>query len=280
VAAGIGLELLSCLGYVVLFELVFDTLRGRLAQLLSLSELAVNSVVSASGLGGLALGVWVLHGQGFSAVTIARRSILIFVLTSAVNVAAVIVIGVPMWLGLLHGSSNPRLTLLPAAAAAVAIAATLGIAAWARRVALRSRLRARAAGLLSALADGIVDALRLTRGHDWRVSGAVAYWLFDNLVLYTALRGFGSAPPVWVVLMAYLVGMLANSLPIPGGFVAVEGGLVGMLLLFKVRPASQVLAAVLIYRAISLWIPALVGSLAFLRLRRELSRPLASGASG
>lgn len=280
VAAGIGLELLSCLGYVVLFELVFDTLRRRIAQLLSLSELAVNSVVSASGLGGLALGVWVLHNQGFSAVTIARRSVLIFVLTSAVNVAAVILIGVPMWLGLLHGSTNPRLTLLPAAAATAAIVGTLGLAAWARRVARRGRLPQRAATLLSALSDGIVDALRLIRGHDWRVSGAIAYWLFDNLVLYTALRGFGGAPSVWVVFMAYLVGMLANSLPIPGGFIAVEGGLVGMLVLFKVRPASQVLAAVLIYRAISLWIPAFVGSLAFLRLRRALSKPVPSGASG
>jgi uncharacterized membrane protein YbhN (UPF0104 family) len=35
-----------------------------------------------------------------------------------------------------------------------------------------------------------------------------------------------------------------------------------------------VLAAVLIYRAISLWLPAVVGSLAFLSLRRELARPL------
>jgi uncharacterized membrane protein YbhN (UPF0104 family) len=35
---------------------------------------------------------------------------------------------------------------------------------------------------------------------------------------------------------------------------------------------------VLIYRAISLWIPALVGSAAFLRLRREISRPFASRA--
>jgi uncharacterized membrane protein YbhN (UPF0104 family) len=278
VGVGIGLELLSCLGYLVLFERVFDALRRPLARLLSLSELAVNSVVSASGLGGLALGAWVLRGQGFSTLTIARRTVLIFVLTSAVNVAAVIVIGVPMWLGLLHGSSNPRLTLLPAAAAAGAIVATLALAAFARRLAIRRRLPDVAARLLVALSDGISDALALIRGGGWRLWGAVAYWLFDNLVLYAALRGFGSAPSVWVVFMAYLVGMLANSLPIPGGFVAVEGGLVGMLLLFKVRPASKVLAAVLIYRAISLWIPALVGSAAFLRLRREISRPFASRA--
>jgi uncharacterized membrane protein YbhN (UPF0104 family) len=274
VAAGIGLELLSCLGYVVLFELVFDTLRRRLARLLSLSELAVNSVVSAGGLGGIALGAWVLHSQGFSAVTIARRSVLIFLITSAVNVAAVIAVGVPMWLGVLHGSSNPRLTLLPAVAAAAAVVGTLAFAAWARRIAVRRRFPPRAATLVGALSDGVGDAVRLIRGRDWRLFGAVGYWLFDNLVLYAALRGFGSAASVWVVFMAYLVGMLANSLPIPGGFVAVEGGLVGMLVLFKVHPASQVLAAVLIYRAISLWLPAVVGSLAFLSVRRELARPL------
>ena len=73
--------------------------------------------------------------------------------------------------------------------------------------------------------------------------------------------------------MAYLVGMIANSLPIPGGFGAVEGGLVGMLDLFEVAPGSTVVAAVVVYRAISLWVPALTGSVAFLSLRREISKP-------
>ena len=72
--------------------------------------------------------------------------------------------------------------------------------------------------------------------------------------------------------MAYLVGMMANSIPIPGGFLAVEGGLAGMLALFGARPAALVIAAVLVYRAISLWIPATIGSVAFLSLRREMGR--------
>ena len=84
----------------------------------------------------------------------------------------------------------------------------------------------------------------LIRAHDWRLLGAVAYWLFDNLVLYACLAAFGDAPSFWVVAMAYLVGMLANSIPVPGGFLAVEGGLVAMLLLFGVRPAAVVIAAV------------------------------------
>ena len=108
----------------------------------------------------------------------------------------------------------------------------------------------------------------------------MAYWLFDNLALYACLAAFGGAPSVWVVAMAYLVGMLANSVPIPGGMLAVEGGLVGMLLLFGVRPASHVVVAVVIYRAISLWLPAVIGSLAFLSLRREIGKPLAPGVTG
>jgi uncharacterized membrane protein YbhN (UPF0104 family) len=36
-----------------------------------------------------------------------------------------------------------------------------------------------------------------------------------------------------------------------------------------------VIAAVVIYRAISLWIPAMIGSLAFLSLRRDIGKRLA-----
>jgi uncharacterized membrane protein YbhN (UPF0104 family) len=53
-----------------------------------------------------------------------------------------------------------------------------------------------------------------------------------------------------------------------------------MLVLFDVRPASTAVAAVLVYRAISLWIPALAGSLAFLGLRREIGKPLKPKAVG
>ncbi len=275
VGAGIALELASCAGYVVLFELVFKTGR-RFSTRLSLAELAVNSAVSVSGAAGIALGAWVLHTRGVTIERIARRSVVMFVLTSAVSVGAVIVIGVPMWLGLLPGSQNPLLTLLPAAIALAAIFGTLGAAAWARRRVEKGR----ASVALSALSDGVADAVALIREHEWRLLGGVGYWLFDTLVLYVCLAAYGPTPAFWVVAMAYLVGLLANVLPVPGGLLAVEGGLVGMLLLFGVRPASAVLAAVVTYRAISLWIPSLTGSLAFLSLRREIGEPLRERAEG
>jgi uncharacterized membrane protein YbhN (UPF0104 family) len=284
VGVAIALELLSCAGYVVLFDLVFGRLGRSLSSRLSLSELAVNSVVSVSGLAGIALGAWVLRSRGLSVERIAKRSVLIFLLTSAVNVGAVAILGVPMWLGLLPGSRDALLTLLPALAAVATIAGTFALAAWARRAAAARGAAAGGAGggrwtvLLAAIGGGVADAARLIRARDWRLLGAVAYWLFDNLALMACLAAFGHPPSFWAVAMAYLVGMLANSLPVPGGFVAVEGGLVGMLLLFGARPGSLVLAAVVVYRAISLWVPAVIGSLAFLSLRREIGRPASTPA--
>ncbi|HYB23801.1 MAG TPA: flippase-like domain-containing protein, partial [Solirubrobacteraceae bacterium] len=164
---------------------------------------------------------------------------------------------------------------LPAAAALIVIVGTLAAATWARRAASARVLRGGRAGVvLSAVGGGVYDALALLRAHDWKLAGALGYWLFDNLVLFAALASFGHTPSFWVVAMAYLVGMLANSLPVPGGLVAVEGGLVGMLVLFHVRPVAVVVAAVIVYRAISLWVPALIGSAAFLSLRREIGKPI------
>jgi len=275
------LELLSIAGYVVLFGLVFGRLGRSLSTRLSLSELAVNSVVSLSGLGGIALGAWVLRSRGFSIERIAKRSVLIFVLTSAVNVGAVALIGIPMWLGLLSGSTDARLTLVPAVMAIATIAGVLGLAAWARRSAAgREGEQSRRVIALVALSGGVGEALRLIRAGEWRLLGALGYWLFDNLVLLACLQAFGGGSSLWAVMMAYLVGMLANSIPVPGGFFAVEGGLVGMLTLFGARPAALVIAAVVVYRAISLWVPALIGSAAFLSLRREIGKPAPEAGAG
>lgn len=278
VAAAMGFELLSCAGYVVLFELVFKMERG-FSRRLALSELGVNSVVSIGGIGGIALGAWVLRTKGVTVERIARRSVLMFVLTSAVNVGAVALIGIPMWLGVLPGSQNALLTLLPAALAIAVIVGTLALAGLAGRLATRGGLReGRRHVALVAIRDGVHGALRLIASRDWRLLGAVGYCLFDTLVLYACLAAYGPSPTFWVLAMAYLVGQLANSIPIPAGLVAVEGGLIGMLVLFHVRPVAAVVAAVVTYRAISLWLPALIGSVAFFSLRREIGEPVAASS--
>jgi uncharacterized protein (TIRG00374 family) len=93
----------------------------------------------------------------------------------------------------------------------------------------------------------------------------------DILVLWASFRAVGSAPALTIVWMAYLIGQLGNWLPIPGGIGGVELGLIGILVLYGL-PAVTATAAVLLYRVIELWIPAILGILAFIQLRKLLRR--------
>ena len=78
-------------------------------------------------------------------------------------------------------------------------------------------------------------------------------------------------PPIFGLIVAYQIGYLADLIPIPGGIGVLEGGLLGTLVLFHL-PATQTAAAVIIYHAISLWVPTLGGTAGFVRLRRSLAQ--------
>jgi hypothetical protein len=82
------------------------------------------------------------------------------------------------------------------------------------------------------------------------------------------LHALGAPPSLAVVVLAYFVGQVANTLPIPG---AVSGGMVGVLLAFGVE-ADLALASVLAYRSVAIWLPAPLGLVALGGLRRTFAR--------
>src|SRR6476469_1767392 len=90
VLVAIGLELASCISYVLMFRPVFcNRMQRQLSAEIGLSELAVGSIVPASGAGGLALGAWILRRRGMSGERIARRSVAFFLIKRSVNFVAV-----------------------------------------------------------------------------------------------------------------------------------------------------------------------------------------------
>jgi hypothetical protein len=92
------LELLSCLSYVLMFRPIFCArMSWRTSYQLGMSELAVGSVVPASGAAGLAYGAWALRKGGMPAQDIARRTVAFFVVKSAANFVAVAAVGIAMW---------------------------------------------------------------------------------------------------------------------------------------------------------------------------------------
>ena len=249
----------------------------RTSYELGMSELAVGSLVPASGAAGLAFGAWALRKGGMPGEDIARRTVAFFVLKSAANFAAVAVLGVVMWLGV-GPALSPLLTLVPAALALIVVLAVCAIPALAARVPARghdssARWRRWLTAAVVALDGGVREAGRILRRRDWRViAGSLGYWAFDNAVLWACFRAFGETPALTLVLMGYLIGQLGGLLPIPGGIGGIDGGLIGALIVFGL-PAAVTAAAVLAYRLILFWVPLLLGAAAFTGLRKGLNDP-------
>jgi uncharacterized protein (TIRG00374 family) len=95
--------------------------------------------------------------------------------------------------------------------------------------------------------------------------------VFDLAVLGACFLAFGYSIPVGVLALGYLIGQLGGNIPVPGGIGGVDVGLIGTFALFH-QPLAVTTAAVLVYHAISLWVPGILGSLAFVQLRRTLQR--------
>jgi uncharacterized protein (TIRG00374 family) len=89
--------------------------------------------------------------------------------------------------------------------------------------------------------------------------------------LWACFHAFGASPPTAVVVMAYFVGMLGNTLPLPGGIGGVDGGMIGAFSAFGV-PVEVSVPSVLAYRVFAFWLPTLPGAIAYLQLRRTVHR--------
>jgi uncharacterized membrane protein YbhN (UPF0104 family) len=272
-AVGAAFEALSFASYVVMFGPIFCTgLPRRRSWQIGGSELAMGSLVPASGAGGLALGAWILHRGGMDGARIARRSVAFFLIKSGVNFIAVAALGTAMALGL-GPDQSLWLTAFPAAMAALVIAAVVGISRLGPGPLAApdaSRFRRGFAATRRAVTDGARESILILRGGNARViGGSIGYWAFDNAVLWATFHAVGVSVPLTVILMGYLIGQLGGLLPIPGGIGGIDGGLIGTLIVYG-APAAPTAAAVLGYRVILFWLPLVVGAIAFLQLRRDM----------
>jgi uncharacterized membrane protein YbhN (UPF0104 family) len=85
--------------------------------------------------------------------------------------------------------------------------------------------------------------------------------------LWAACAATGHPLGVLALAIAYCIGYLATLIPMPAGLGVLDSGLVGALVLYGMSPAAA-LGAVLVYHAISIWIPGSGGLIAWLPTRR------------
>jgi uncharacterized membrane protein YbhN (UPF0104 family) len=284
------LEVGSCLAYVVAFRGVFCTRLGwRFSYEIGMAEQGTNVLVPAGGVGGLALGAWALRQGGMSTERIARRSVAFFVLTSTPNFLCAALLGCGLGAGVLPGSGPLVLTWALGGLAFVAIVLVALLPRILARVGPErggsvergwggGRARRLARQTAVTIADGVHDAAALLRsGQPYALLGAVGYMALDVVALAAAFAAFGTTPPFAAFVFAYVIGQLGGLIPLPGGIGGIDGGLIGALTLYG-SPLSQATAAVLAYRVVQLGIPAILGSVAFVQLRRTLRREEAPAA--
>jgi uncharacterized membrane protein YbhN (UPF0104 family) len=268
-ALGVGLELLSCLGYVATVRLVLNRGPAREVRRLAWAEQAFGAVVAVGGAGGLAVGAWAMRAWGVPWSRIANRSAVIFLLTTAINAAVLALSSLGLVIGIGGGHVALVYGLVPALVAIGGVAFFVMLPRL-RRPTGESARRGRIASALDGASSWVHDTETVAFHFDWRLIGAVGYLLFDMAVLWVCLRAVGTSAPVLPMLVGYQVGYLANLIPIPGGVGVLEGGLLGALVLYGL-PAAPTAAAVILYHAIALWVPTLGGTVSFARLRRSIA---------
>jgi uncharacterized membrane protein YbhN (UPF0104 family) len=283
VAGAAVCELLSFAGYATLLWLVGGRATSRLglrsSAQVTLGGAAATRLLPTAGVGGAALTLWALRRAGLDGRAATRTLLAFLVLLYSVFLGALAAAGALLALGVAHGEGPVALSAVPAAAAGLALATALALAArgpaTARseiaglRAGTRSaRARARVGGAAGVFGAAVRDSLALARSGDPRLLGALAWWAFDAAVLWAMLHAFGAPPALAVVVLAYLVGQVGNTIPIPG---AVSGGIVSVLLAFGVE-ADLALVSVLAYRSIAIWLPASIGLAALGGLRRTVAR--------
>jgi uncharacterized membrane protein YbhN (UPF0104 family) len=256
VAAGVGFEAASFAGYIALFWLVC----GRVAPAIgvresaeiSLSGAAATRLLPTGGLGGIALTLWALARSGMNPREAVGSLLTFLVLLYSVFMSALAIAGLLLVLGVAPGDGPLVLAAVPALFGLVVIAAAVRLGV----------------GGATALGAAVRSATRHVRRADPRLLGALAWWGFDLAVLFATFQALGTPPSAAVLVLAYFTGAVANTIPLPG---LVAGSTTGVLLAFGVD-ASLALPAVLAYRAVALWLPALLGAAAMTGLRATVAK--------
>ena len=102
-----ALEVLSVLAYVPAFRAVFcRRMSWATSYKIAVAEEGAGSLFPLGGAGSLALGVWALRRGGMPADEIARKTVAFFLLTSAVPVGMLLLLGAGLATGLLRAAAG------------------------------------------------------------------------------------------------------------------------------------------------------------------------------
>jgi uncharacterized protein (TIRG00374 family) len=278
---------LESLSFACVWLLQSIALRRKQWDAIVLSQLAANAfsrVVPGGGATSTAVQARMLSDAGFD-LTRAATAVTVQSLMITASVVALPLFVIP---GMVMGTRLPG-NLLHAAWIGIGVFAVM-IAAGTVLLATRRPVHALGGVIqrvtnfvrfrrppVSGLADRLVverDEIRTTMGSRWpeAVGAAVGRWGFEYAVLLVALYAIGASPDPWSVLLAFSAAALLSFIPLtPGGLGFVEAGLTATLAAAGIG-AEKALAATLLYRLVSFWLPLPIGAVAGWWFRRRYPR--------
>jgi len=274
ITAALILELASTAAFALAFHGVYDRRPSpRASTSMSMAVQGLNIVLPSGGAGGLAVGAVLLDRAGVPRSFAASRTVALFLVTSLVSFAAVIVAGFGVATGALAGDVPLTLTLLPAVLALLLVVVVFALPRSGGGVDRMpaGRVRTALAQAREYLREGVGASSELLRSGDRLViAGAIGYFAFDVAALAAAFHAVGAAGlPIGLLVLAYTLGHGGALVPFPG---SAEGGLIGMFVLFGMSLPTAT-AGVLAYRALHAGVPLLLGVIGLADSQRLLRDP-------
>jgi uncharacterized membrane protein YbhN (UPF0104 family) len=268
VMAAVALEVASCLSYVIVFRYFFPEPSCATSRRVAWMSMGAGAVLPGGNISSAAATGLLMRRSGLGTRQLAGRCAALLCLLTAFGFAVNGAAGALLLAGVPDGPLDLSHTGIPIAVSAVVLSAAAMV------VLVSRRFGGRTPKVVRGVAAGLEGAWAAVAHPTWRLLGAVGFFSLDVAALWAACAATGHRLGFLAVLIAYCIGYLATAAPMPAGLGVLDAGLAGALVLYGL-PATVSVGAVLVYHAISIWVPGLGGLTAWLATRTSahLTRP-------
>jgi uncharacterized membrane protein YbhN (UPF0104 family) len=258
--AAVGLELGSCLSYVVVFRRFFPEPPRPVSRQVAWIAMGAGAVLPGGNFSSAATTGWLLRNHGIGAGRLVERCGALLCFLTLLGFFLNGIAGASLLVGIGDGPHDLAHAGIPILVSLFVIGSAMAA------MVIGHRYQARAPAVARSVAGSLRGAWDALMNPHWRMLGAAGFLCLDMAALWAACRATGHPLPVLALAVAYFVGYLATMIPMPAGLGVLDSGLAGALVLYGFSPAASV-GAVLVYHAIAVWIPGLGGLLAWFPTR-------------
>jgi uncharacterized membrane protein YbhN (UPF0104 family) len=266
VIAAVAFEIGSCLSYVIVFRRFFPEPPRAVSRKVAWIAMGAGAVLPGGNISSAAATGVLLRRHGIGARRLLTRCAALLCLLTGFGFLLNGLAGVVLLLGLPGGPHDLSHAGIPILVSVGVLGGAAGVVLLARR------LGANAQRPVRGVAAGLEGAWSTARTPHWRLLGVAGFLGLDMAALWAACAATGHPLGFPALIIAYCIGYLATAVPVPAGIGVLDTGLAASLVLYGMSPAASV-GAVLVYHAISIWVPGTGGLAAWLPTSGRRLRP-------